>query len=83
MLNSLFPAVPSRRRGGLAGLAALALVALPASAMEKLIVRNAVVVTVEPGQDPYHGYLVVGADGRIADLIVKKTYAEMAGETKK
>jgi 5-methylthioadenosine/S-adenosylhomocysteine deaminase len=67
MLKSLLPAVPARR-GWLTALAALALVALPAPAMEKLIVRNAVVITVEPGQDPYRGYLVVGADGRIADL---------------
>jgi cytosine/adenosine deaminase-related metal-dependent hydrolase len=35
----------------------------------KLLVRNATVVTLEDAQpDPFHGYLVVGGDGRIAQI---------------
>jgi 5-methylthioadenosine/S-adenosylhomocysteine deaminase len=47
-------------------LAVFALAAVRCPAREKLIVRNAWVITVQPGQDPYLGYLVVGTDGRIA-----------------
>jgi cytosine/adenosine deaminase-related metal-dependent hydrolase len=39
-----------------------------AGAPSKLVVRNAVIITVLRGSEPYRGYLVVGADGRIADI---------------
>lgn len=34
----------------------------------KLIVRNALIITVLRGAEPYRGYLIVDADGRIADI---------------
>ena len=32
----------------------------------KLIVRDAVLLTLAPGQEPFRGWLAVGVDGRIA-----------------
>ena len=42
--------------------------AVPASAANKLVVRNAFIITVQPGATPFAGYLVVGEDGRIAEI---------------
>jgi 5-methylthioadenosine/S-adenosylhomocysteine deaminase len=57
------------RGGSLPAWAALlALALVSARGAEKLIVRNAVIMTVQEGKDPYLGYMVVGEDGRIADI---------------
>lgn len=42
--------------------------AIPAGAANKLIVKNAFIITVQPGAKPFAGYFVVGEDGRIADI---------------
>jgi cytosine/adenosine deaminase-related metal-dependent hydrolase len=41
---------------------------LPLQAAPLLLVKNAFIVAVKPGQTSFRGYLVVGADGRIADV---------------
>ena len=38
------------------------------AAAAKLVVKNALLITARPGETPYLGHLVVGADGRIAAI---------------
>jgi len=74
-------------RSALAGVVSgllVCLCALPmkAEAPAKLLVRNATIVSMAEGQrEPFHGYLVVGADGRLAMVAAGDPPAELAVTT--
>ncbi len=54
---------------GWAALALLLLAAAPAGFGATLLVKNAIFITMKPGQEkPFVGYMLVGDDGRIAQL---------------
>jgi len=61
--------VPSRPKiGAVFSMAcALAFGTQPLSAANKLLVTHAWILTVQPGETPYRGFLLVGDDGRIAE----------------
>ena len=60
---------PRRLLASLSLLTAVGLAAAPqAVAADKLLVRNALLITLAKGSEPYRGYMVVGEDGRISDL---------------
>ena len=58
----------ARRLSALAASAVLLLAPFTARAADKLLVRNATIISEAPGAEPFRGFLRVGGDGRIADV---------------
>ncbi len=85
-MKSPFPVLPSRfshraLAGGWAALAVLLLAAAPAGFGATLLVKNAIFITMKPGQEkPFLGYMLVGDDGRITRLEPGMAPADLAAD---
>ena len=67
----------------LAALASASLIFAQAPAPAKLVVKNAFILTMAPGQrEPVKGYLVVGEDGRLLTVAAGDPPAGTAGKAK-